>query len=97
MLNRKLSRRQILKAGAHSAVLALAGTGAGRGAWASEGEIVSAVIHPAIGIARIGNSTSGYYLGPELPGTVPLAPSGFKDASGAIKRQAARFRCSIAT
>jgi hypothetical protein len=89
VLNPKLSRRQFLKAGARSAVLALAGSGA---ASASDGEIVSAAIHPAIGIARIGNSTSGYYLGPELPGTVPLAPGGFKDASGAIKRQAARFR-----
>ena len=89
MFNSKLSRRQLLKAGASSAVLALVG---GSGASASDAEITSAAIHPAIGIARIGNSTSGYYLGPELPGTVPLAPDGFKDACGAIKRQAARFR-----
>lgn len=79
-------------AGARSAVLALAGSGTGSGAGNSDGEIVSAAIHPAIGIARVGNSTSDHYLGPELPGTVPLAPGGFKDASGAIKRQAARFR-----
>ena len=89
MLNSKLNRRQFLRAGARSAVLALAATGAGS---ASDGEIVSAAIHPAIGIGRIGNSISGYYLGPELPGAVPLSPGGFKDASGAIKRQAARFR-----
>jgi L-Lysine epsilon oxidase N-terminal/L-lysine epsilon oxidase C-terminal domain len=89
VLNPRLSRRQFLKASARSAVLALAGSGA---ASASDGEIVSAAIHPAIGIGRIGNSSSGYYLGPELPGTVPLASGGFKDASGAIKRQAARFR-----
>jgi hypothetical protein len=88
----KLSRRQLLKAGASAAVLALAGYGGGSGASASDAEITSAAIHPAIGIARIGNSTSGYYLGPELPGTVPIAPGGFKDASGALKRQAARFR-----
>lgn len=92
MFDPKLSRRQLLKAGASSAVLALAGYGGGSGASASDAEITSAAIHPAIGIARIGNSTSGYYLGPELPGTVPIAPGGFKDASGAIKRQAARFR-----
>ncbi len=92
MLNPKLSRRHFLKAGARSAVLALAGSGAGSGAWASDAEITSAAIHPAIGVARIGNSTSYHYLGPELPGTVPLAPGGFKDPSGAIKRQAARFR-----
>ena len=86
MSNPKLTRRQLLKAGASSAVLALVG---GRGASASDAEITSAAIHPAIGIARIGNSSSGYYVGPELPGTVPLASHGFKDASGAIKRQAA--------
>ena len=92
MLNRKLSRRQILKAGARSAVIALAGAGAGRGASASDAEITSAAIHPAIGIARIGNSNNDYFLGPELPGTLPLTSGGFKDSSGAIKRQAARFR-----
>ncbi|MBV8810195.1 MAG: LodA/GoxA family CTQ-dependent oxidase, partial [Acidobacteriaceae bacterium] len=92
MFNVKLSRRQLLKAAASSAVLALAGSGRGSAASASDAEITSAAIHPAIGIARIGNSACGYYLGPELPGTLPLAPDGFKDASGAIKRQAARFR-----
>ena len=28
-------------------------------------------IYPAIGIARIGNSETGYFLGPESPGIVP--------------------------
>jgi hypothetical protein len=88
----KLSRRQLLQAGASAAVLALAGCGGERGSSASDEEITSAAIHPAIGIARIGNSPSGYYLGPELPGTVPSAAGGFKDPSGALKRQAARFR-----
>lgn len=92
MSNSKLDRRQFLKAGARSAVLALAGSAAGGNAFGSEAEITSAAIHPSIGIARIGNSTTEHYLGPELPGTVPFAPGGFKDASGAIKRQAARFR-----
>jgi hypothetical protein len=92
VLNPKLSRRQFLKAGARSAVLVLAGPGLGSGTCVSDAEITSAAIHPAIGVARIGNSSNDYYLGPELPGTVPLAPDGFKDASGAIKRQAARFR-----
>lgn len=92
MSNLKLNRQQFLKARARSAVLALAGPGVGSAAGASDAEITSAVIHPAIGVARVGNSTSEYYFGPELPGTVPLAPSGFKDASGAIKRQGARFR-----
>jgi len=49
-------------------------------------------IHPSIGIARIGNSPSAFFIGPELPGE-PLRPrGGYKDAQGRIKRQAARFR-----
>ena len=55
-------------------------------------EIVSCRIHPGIGIARIGNSPDDYFIGPEAPGAVPDPPGGFKDASGRIKRQAARFR-----
>ncbi|HEX6862382.1 MAG TPA: LodA/GoxA family CTQ-dependent oxidase, partial [Thermoanaerobaculia bacterium] len=49
-------------------------------------------IHPAIGIARLGNSTrpDGWFLGPEAPGQVPDGP--FKDGPGSIKRQGARFR-----
>lgn len=56
-------------------------------------------IHPAIGVARVGNSPADFFIGPETPGrpaegdsaigsTVPK----FKDSSGLIKRQAARFR-----
>jgi L-Lysine epsilon oxidase N-terminal len=54
--------------------------------------IVSAAIHPAIGIARVGNSRDEYFIGPEV--TAPVKhPAGFyKDATGALKRQAARFR-----
>ena len=65
-------------------------------------------IHPAIGIARVGNSTE-YYLGPEtaagdlttIAGGLPIKPgtesttitsSDIRDASGALKRQAARFK-----
>ncbi|WP_328876350.1 LodA/GoxA family CTQ-dependent oxidase [Streptomyces sp. NBC_00287] len=49
-------------------------------------------IHPTIGIARVGNSPDGFFIGPETPG-LPSSPSGgFKDADGRIKRQAARFR-----
>ncbi|GAA2740214.1 LodA/GoxA family CTQ-dependent oxidase [Kitasatospora cinereorecta] len=57
-------------------------------------DIAYAKIHPAIGVARVGNSTldDGWFLGPETPEPEP-APVGFhKDDSGAIKRQAARFR-----
>jgi len=61
-------------------------------------------IHPAIGLARVGNS-SEFYLAPEKTGGLPIEcnPDGtakpgqppvtaFKDKAGAIKRQAARFR-----
>ena len=63
-------------------------------------------IHPAIGIARVGNSKE-YYLGPETmagdgpTGGLPIRPgtedttitsSDLRDASQAFKRQAARFK-----
>jgi hypothetical protein len=63
-------------------------------------------IHPAIGIARVGNSAD-YYLAPETPGGLPLdhatgkpiytgpgAPpqNVFHDKAGAVKKQAARFK-----
>ena len=54
--------------------------------------IVRVAVHPAVGIARVGNSADSFFFGPEVPGTLPVAPDGFKDASGAIARQAARFR-----
>lgn len=54
--------------------------------------IVRVAVHPAVGIARVGNSADSFFFGPEVPGTLPAAPDGFKDASGAIARQAARFR-----
>jgi hypothetical protein len=48
-------------------------------------------IHPAIGIARVGNSPE-YFIGPLKPGE-PAAPAGgFKDPSGNLKPQAAQFR-----
>lgn len=47
-------------------------------------------IYPAVGIARIGNSESDYFLGPEAPGVVPPGP--YRDAGGKIKPQAVRFR-----
>lgn len=53
--------------------------------------IVSARIHPAIGIARIGNSPEDYFIGPEIPHPVP-PPGGYKDGEGRLKRQAAQFR-----
>ncbi|HEY0143987.1 MAG TPA: LodA/GoxA family CTQ-dependent oxidase [Thermoanaerobaculia bacterium] len=63
-------------------------------------------VHPAIGIARVGGSTTAYCIGPEVPGEDRSAPvvramspndpppptKGYKDESGLLLRQAARFR-----
>jgi hypothetical protein len=58
-------------------------------------KIVRAAIHPAIGIARVGNSEKEYFIGPEVPQPLPEPPGFYKDGKdgqGALKRQAARFR-----
>ncbi len=55
-------------------------------------EIVAVRIHPGIGIARLGNSESEFFVGPEAPGHTVWPEGGFKDSEGKIKRQAARFR-----
>ncbi|MBM7119327.1 LodA/GoxA family CTQ-dependent oxidase [Archangium primigenium] len=59
-------------------------------------------IHPAIGVARVGNSQD-YYLAPEAAGGLPLEKDGqtpvteFRDKEGArgIRRQAARFQVYV--
>ena len=48
-------------------------------------------IHPAIGIARLGNSPDAIFVGPERLGERP-EPGTFKDEQSRVKRQAARFR-----
>ena len=64
--------------------------------------------HPAIGVARLGNSPDEFYLAPETIGGRPIAcdASGnplhdngnvkfvdqYKDSVGRIKRQATKFR-----
>jgi hypothetical protein len=56
--------------------------------------IVEARIHPAIGIARVGNAPgrNDYFIGPEVPNRTPAPKGGYRDAQGRLKRQAARFR-----
>lgn len=56
-------------------------------------------IYPAMGIARVGNATDAFYLCPETPNGLPIMPDGtpftpeaFRDETGALRRQAARFR-----
>ncbi|KGF68954.1 hypothetical protein LL06_13525 [Hoeflea sp. BAL378] len=53
--------------------------------------IVQAVIHPAIGVARVGSSEEFFY-GPEVIDPAPLPPGSYRDAEMRLKRQAARFR-----
>lgn len=56
--------------------------------------IVYAKIHPAIGIARVGNSKKedGFYIGPQVDNPQPQPPGYYRDASGALKREVAEFR-----
>src|SRR5947209_989191 len=55
-------------------------------------KIVSAKIHPGIGVARIGDSAEAWFIGPETVTPEPRESGFYRDASGALKRQAARFR-----
>jgi hypothetical protein len=55
-------------------------------------QIVRAAIHPAIGVARVGNSRRGFYVGPEITAPALTMNGQMRDEHGAIKRQAARFR-----
>jgi len=54
--------------------------------------ITSFKIHPAIGIARLGNSPDKFFIGPEIPGVNNPPTGGYKDPKMRVKRQAARFR-----
>jgi len=56
-------------------------------------------IFPPIGVARVGDSTEKFYIGPETYRGLPINCDGspfteddFRDAGGAMCRQAARFR-----
>ena len=53
-------------------------------------KVVTCRIHPGIGIARLGNSSDEYFIGPEYSGQQPT--EFFRDKEGKVKRQAARFR-----
>src|SRR5437763_10522749 len=65
-------------------------------------------VHPAVGVARLGNSPDEFYLEPETIGGLPIECTHdgmpivkdgkpvftrkFKDAKGRIRRQGAQFR-----
>jgi hypothetical protein len=87
------TRRTFLRSAATiGAALTVAPAFATRADASDLAEIVTVAIHPAVGIARVGNSADSFYFGPEVPGTVARPKHGYKDAKGAIARQAARFR-----
>lgn len=54
--------------------------------------ITQVIIHPSIGIARVGNSPEEYFLVPDLINVPITDPGNFRDKEGRIKRQAAKFR-----
>jgi hypothetical protein len=58
----------------------------------ADDQIVAAAIYPPIGVCRVGNSEMEFFIGPEVPDPLPQQPGFYRDASGALKRQAARFR-----
>lgn len=47
-------------------------------------------IYPSIGIARVGDSTDGFVVGPEAPGIAAAGP--YRGSDRGLKPQAARFR-----
>lgn len=59
---------------------------------AADRKIVRAAIHPGIGVARIGNSASDYYIGPETVTPNAREVGFYRDKNGALKREGARFR-----
>ena len=83
------SRREFIRTTALAAGTLLVHEG---GAAAQSATIVSVAVHPAIGVARVGNSEDSFFFAPEVAGALPSAPQGFKDSQGAIARQAVRFR-----
>ncbi|HEY2565490.1 MAG TPA: LodA/GoxA family CTQ-dependent oxidase [Acidimicrobiales bacterium] len=96
-----ISRRDFLRTSAVAAGIALlpevaaVGSKPGQAAAATSSMLERAVsfeIHPSVGIARVGNSADAFYFGPEVRGGLPDPSRGFKDGSGAMAKQAARFR-----
>lgn len=86
-----LNRRRILKYGVvapFTSVTAVPGVVSA----AQLRRVVRCAIYPPVGFARVGNSTEGYVLAPEVPGLFPPPAKGYKDSTGRIYPQAVRFR-----
>ena len=89
-------RRSILAGGLAASAATLIGKEAGATTAPGLGSIYR--IHPAIGMARVGNAPSAtFFIGPEVPGYGPLGDAPGTAAppyksDGQVKPQAARFR-----
>jgi hypothetical protein len=88
-----ISRRQFLGTGAAAVTLLSSLPAEATSPAVNAGSVFR--IHPAIGIARMGNaSPDSFFIGPEVPGFGPTslgAPAAYK-SNGQVKPQAARFR-----
>lgn len=54
--------------------------------------ITNVAVYPPIGIARVGNAPTDYYIASDVPGRAAEVEGGYKDAKGRIKKQVVRFR-----
>lgn len=59
---------------------------------ARDTRVVRAAIHPAIGVARVGNSAEGFFVGPQVVPSPAVPLGSYRDQVQALKRQAAEFR-----
>ena len=93
-MKKRFTRRDFLRLSGAAGTSLVAGStlAACGGSSTAAGPIVRYSVHPKIGVARVGNSTTEFFLGPDLPGATPDPEGGFKDPAGALKRQACRFR-----
>ncbi len=95
MKKKRINRRGFLKVTGAVAAAAMVSPRALASELKGTRRIVRAAIHPAIGVARIGDSrdpNKGCFIGPEVIEPIRTDAGQSRDASGALKRQAARFR-----
>ena len=59
--------------------------------------VVRAAIHPAIGVARVGNSAAEFFYGPEVTDPPSEKPGFYKDATGAAEQPGGAASACTAT
>ena len=60
-------------------------------------KVRSCRIHPAIGIARVGGSEEGYFIGPEIPGEERMPPIESTASRTSTTSSCGRWRASAST